>query len=306
MKNPLVYLKHVIKDPITNIEEADSRKKELMPLLYTSIGIAVAGVIGSIFLSFLTVLTVIGGLGVALCLFLFFIIKRAKAKFAALACDGCKAMMEIKTEEDYNKYVTYTIGGISHAINFSQVTESDKGGVTKISALGTSTATIIFECTCPKCGTKNRIQYIISPLKTEVGDAYKPALIKAEIINEETEKMILSTLRALAVHSMKYGFLPAELESKKVSAKKGLTANMLTISLTDEDVKQIKDSIAVELPITSHSIHHADYGKASVSSASCPSSGCFRSVGLKYHRTIDEMAEGFFVRNELNGDISKI
>ena len=60
MGNPIKYLKHVIKDPITNMQEADTRKKELKPLLFTSIGLVVAGVIGMMFLSFLSVIAFLG------------------------------------------------------------------------------------------------------------------------------------------------------------------------------------------------------------------------------------------------------
>jgi len=306
MKNPFKYIKHVIKDPITNIDEADARKRELMPLLYTSIGVTVAGVVGSIFLSFLTVLTAIGALGVLLCLFLLFVIKRAKAKFAALTCDGCKKMMEIKTKEDYDKYVTYSLAEFAHSITFSHVTDSNKIGLQKISATGSSSVSVIYTCTCPNCGTKNGIRYRITPFNTEMAEVYKPSLTKKEEIDLETKAVVVSTFRALAAHSRGYGALPVELENKKITAKKALTTNTLTFALSDTDVEQIKDSTAIDLPITSHSIHHADYGKVSTAVASCPSSGKFRSVRLKYHRTVEEMAEGFFVRNELNGDISKV
>ena len=33
MKNPIAYLKHIVKDPINTIAEADARKKEIMPLI---------------------------------------------------------------------------------------------------------------------------------------------------------------------------------------------------------------------------------------------------------------------------------
>ena len=43
MKKFLAYLKHLFKDPINTAAEADARKKELMPWLYGSIGVAVGG-----------------------------------------------------------------------------------------------------------------------------------------------------------------------------------------------------------------------------------------------------------------------
>lgn len=305
MKNPLKYLKHVIKDPITNIEEADVRKKELMPLLYTSVGLVVVGVVAGLLLEFLMVIAGIGALGLLLCLFLFFIIKKAKEKFAALTCDGCKEMMEIKTEEDYKKYVTYSLSGFSHEIKYSQVTNSEKNGIIKISAYGSSSVCVDYICTCPKCGTKNGIKYRITPFNTTMEEEYKPALIRAEQIEAETETKVLSTFRALVAHSAEIGGYPVELDTKKVTAKKMIGSDTISFSLSDHDVEELKEATAIELPVTSHSIHHPDYGKASIASASCPAGGKFRSVGLKYHRTVEEMAEGFFVRNELNGEISK-
>ena len=32
MKNPLAYLKHIVKDPVNTIAEADARKKEIMQI----------------------------------------------------------------------------------------------------------------------------------------------------------------------------------------------------------------------------------------------------------------------------------
>ena len=41
MGNPIAYIKHLMKDPINTIAEADARKKEIMPWLFGSIGVAV-------------------------------------------------------------------------------------------------------------------------------------------------------------------------------------------------------------------------------------------------------------------------
>ena len=39
-----------------------------------------------------------------------FIIKNAKQKFTALTCNKCNVMAEIKTPEDFAKYVSYSVG----------------------------------------------------------------------------------------------------------------------------------------------------------------------------------------------------
>lgn len=86
MKNPLVYLKHLVKDPINTIAEADARKKEIMPWLYGSIALAVVpSVLGGAIsaLSFLTIFGMIGIFATMFFGFLLFVIKKAKEKFKA-------------------------------------------------------------------------------------------------------------------------------------------------------------------------------------------------------------------------------
>jgi hypothetical protein len=100
MKNPLAYLKHLVKDPINTIAEADARKKEIMPWLYGSIALAVVpSVLGGAIsaLGFLTIFGIIGIFAVMFFGFLLFVIKKAKEKFKALTCNKCNVMAEIKT-----------------------------------------------------------------------------------------------------------------------------------------------------------------------------------------------------------------
>jgi formate/nitrite transporter FocA (FNT family) len=63
MKNPLQHVKHLMKDPINTIAEANERKKEIMPWLYGSIALAVVpSVLGGAIdaLGFLTIFGMIG------------------------------------------------------------------------------------------------------------------------------------------------------------------------------------------------------------------------------------------------------
>ena len=84
MKNPLDYVKHIVKDPITTIDEANTRKKEIMPLFFISLGVMV---VGTLLMSLLdgmmvmSVLSLIGLVGVGFCGFLFFVISSAKKRF---------------------------------------------------------------------------------------------------------------------------------------------------------------------------------------------------------------------------------
>lgn len=111
MKNPLAYLKHIVKDPINTVAEADERKKEIMPLLYGSAGVLALGVILQVAakLDFMAVFSFIGLVGVGFCGFLFTVISSAKKRFEALTCSKCNSMSEIKTSAEFAKYVSFAV-----------------------------------------------------------------------------------------------------------------------------------------------------------------------------------------------------
>ena len=165
MKNPIKHLKHIWKDPINNIEEANARKKEIMPWFYGSIGAAFLGCGLSILLDFLMILGLIGVFGVMGFGFLLFIIKKAKEKFEALTCDKCKTMAVINTPEEFAQLVSYTTRetdatflGVSHPA-------SNNGVVSKIQAKGSATAVVFIDLKCPHCGNVKRLEYVITPFK---------------------------------------------------------------------------------------------------------------------------------------------
>ena len=91
MRNPLAYLKHIVKDPINTIAEADARKKEIMPLLYGSAGVLALGLILQVAakLDFMAVFSFAGLAGVGFCGFLFMVISSAKKRFEVLTCSKC-------------------------------------------------------------------------------------------------------------------------------------------------------------------------------------------------------------------------
>ena len=103
MKNPLKHLKHMWKDPITTIDEANARKKEVLPWLFGSIGVAVlgAGLSNVKGLDFLMFVGIIGIFGVMAFGFMLFIIKKAKQKFEALTCNHCNTMATFENAEKY-------------------------------------------------------------------------------------------------------------------------------------------------------------------------------------------------------------
>ena len=167
MKNPLTHLKHMWKDPINTIDEAKARKKEIMPWLYGAIGLAVlgAGLSNIDGLGFFMIFGLVGIFGVMILGFLLFIIKKAMQKFQALTCSKCNVMAEIKTAEDFDKYVSYTIGahnaeylGISHP-------SSNNGVVSKVEAKGVATAAVSIKLKSPHCGEIKHLIYSMTPFR---------------------------------------------------------------------------------------------------------------------------------------------
>lgn len=166
MKNPLKYLKHITKDPVTTISEAKARKKEIMPLFFISLGVLVISVVLQTFIDSLimSIFLLIGLIGVGFCGFLFFVIQKAKQKFTALTCDKCNTMAEIKTIEDFNKYISYTV--LKDYAKFTGYSGNNKPtngifAVVKYSA--SSSAVVSVELTCPHCGEVKHLTYNAEP-----------------------------------------------------------------------------------------------------------------------------------------------
>ena len=162
MKNPIKHLKHMWKDPINTIDEANARKKEVMPWLYGSIGVAVLGCglsnIGP--LGFLMIFGLVGVFGIMAFGFMLFIIKKAKEKFAALTCDECNTLAVIKTPEEYAEFVSYSVesnvatySGISHPA-------SNNGVVERVTAKGSASAVVSIDLKCPNCGNVKKLSYV--------------------------------------------------------------------------------------------------------------------------------------------------
>lgn len=261
MKNPIKYFKHLVKDPINTIEEANARKKEIMPWLYGSIAVAVVanvlpGIISA--LSFLSIFGIIGVFGVMFFGFLLFIIKKAKEKFAALTCNGCNTMATFTTQEDFNKFVSYTASedvatyaGISHPA-------SKDGVVSNVDASAASNVTVSITLTCPNCGQAKHLKYNIVPFKCSMSE--KKVLVR----DLETVKFRLET-----------------------------AVKEVVKDYNDPDKRK-------NIPYTIQSVHHPDYENRTK-----PQTGSttYNGVKIGYRRDVDELVEGFFIHNELNGKI---
>lgn len=263
MKNPLKQIKHMWKDPINTIDEANTRKKEIMPWLFGSIGLAVlgAGLSNIDGLSFLMIFGLVGIFGVMAFGFLLFIIKKAKQKFTALTCNKCNVMAEIKTPEDFAKYVSYTVGkheaeylGISHP-------SSNNGVISKVEAKGSATVVVSIDLKCPHCGEVKRLHYTITPFKCSAVE----------------EKVLVRDVEGV--------------KSRLENAVKEVVRDY-----NDSDKRPT-------FPYSIHSKKSPDYenrNKAQVGTSWIPR---YNGVRIDYRKDVEEMVEAFFLENQLDGTI---
>ena len=264
MKNPLKQIKHMWKDPINTIDEANARKKENMPWLYGSIAVAVVpSILGSLIsvLDFLTMFSIIGVVGVMVFGFLLFIIKKAKQKFQALTCDKCNVMAEIKTPEDFAKYVKYTVGehvaeyrGISHPA-------STNGVISKVEAKGSATVAVSIDLKCPHCGEVKRLIYTITPFKCSAVEE-KVTVSQVEVVKMRLENNVKEVVRDYNDLEKRASF-PYSIHSKK-------------------------------------NPNYENRTKAQVGTSYIPR---YNGVRIDYRKDVEEMVEAFFLENQLDGTI---
>ena len=252
------YFKHIFKDPINSIEEADQRKKELKPLLFVSIGVMVAFVALGALVDFLSFFGVIGLAGVVVSLFLMGVCNSIKKRFKFLTCNKCKKLAEITTQEDFDKYVTYEVidSGVEFAKPFT--VDGDPGMYKEIRLDVTVWARVALALKCPECGDVKYGTFRIEPLKLERKEYKVPVVAAADFV---------------------------------ALARKEFDA---ILEAFDEDETAV--------PFTITSIHHPDYENRTK-----PQIGQtkFGNVVIKYHRTLQELVDGYFLRKELNYDISE-
>ena len=169
MKKALDFLKHLVKDPINTIAEADERKKEIMPFLYGSLGVLALGVILQLVakLEFMAALSFIGLASTAFFGFLLWVIKKAKERFEGLTCSKCNTLAEIKTPEDFAKYVSYVVEKDCATFKegqHSKVTPTN-GVHSFVKITGSSSAVVWVDITCPNCGEVKHLKYEARPFE---------------------------------------------------------------------------------------------------------------------------------------------
>lgn len=269
MKNPIIFLKHVVKDPINTIAEADARKKEIMPWLYGSIALGVVPTVlgGAIeALSFLTIFGMIGIFATIFFGFLLFVIKKAKEKFKALTCNKCNTMAEIKTPEEFAKYVSYTVGENKAVFNGVSHPASNNGVVSEISAKASATVDVEIALTCPHCGNVKKLKYTVVPFKCSVSE--KSVHVRdVEVVKSRLDSAMRSVV-ADYNNPEKHNDIGYSIHSKK-NPNYALRTKPTTG----------KDTVA--------------YPR-------------YNGVKIDYHKDVEEMVEIFFLENQLDGKIVEI
>lgn len=267
MKNPLTYLKHIVKDPINTIAEADARKKEIMPLLYGSAGVLALGLILQLAakLDAMAVLSFVGLVGVAFCAFLFWVIKKAKERFESLTCAKCHALAEIKTPEAFAKYVSFTIEkDQANFKGYSGNKEPTNGVYSLVKYIGTSTAVVSVELTCPHCGEVKHLKYTCEPFKCH-----------AEAKN---------------VGALQFAAVSSSLETAVRTA------------VNDYNTPGKKESIPYSIH-SSKNPHFAERNtfKGANASGARPD---YMGAKIEIHQDVEEMLEHYFVIPQINGTLT--
>lgn len=266
MKNPLQYLKHIVKDPINTIAEANARKKEIMPLFYGSLGVLALGLIlqAAAGLDFMMAFSFIGLIGVAFCGFLFMVISTAKKRFEALTCDKCNYLAELSTPEEFSKYVSYSVEKDEAAFKgYTGNKEPTNGVYSQVKVSGAASAVLSVMLTCPKCGEVKHLKYSTSPFQCHIEKKNVPARDYVDI-RRAMEDLVRSVVE----------------------------------DYNDPDKKKY-------IPYTFHSSKNPNFEnrykfKGANGADAHPE---YRGVRVDYHKDAEETLEHYFVLRELHGSL---
>ena len=267
MKNPLKYLKHIVKDPINTIAEADARKKEIMPWLFGSIALAVvANVLGGAVdaLSFLTIFGLIGIFATMFFGFLLFVANSAKKRFEVLTCDKCNTLAEIKTPEAFAKYISFAVEKDEAVFKgYSGNKQPTDGVYSLVSFSASSKALVAVDITCPHCGKVRHLKYSAEPFKCSA-------------------------------------------QAKKVGALAFPSVRMSLETAVRTAVNDYNDPNRRALvPYTFHSSKNPNFERRTTFKGANASDAHPNYMGARidYRKDVSEMLEHYFVINELNGTL---
>ena len=267
MKNPLAHLKHVVKDPINTIAEADARKKEVMLLLYGSLGVLAVGLVLQLAakLDFMAVFSFIGLAGAGFCAFLLAVINGAKKRFEGLTCNKCHTLAEIKTPEAFAKYISYTVEKDEAVFKgYSGNKEPTNGVYSLVKFSGSSNAVVSVKLTCPHCGEVKHLKYSAEPFKCHA-EATKVGALQFPTVKTSLETAVRAAVNDYNNPDKKTA-IPYSLHSSK----------------------------------NPHFEQRTTFKGANASGARPD----YMGVKIDYHKDVEEMLAHYFVLNELNGSLT--
>lgn len=184
MRNPIAYFKHLVKDPVNTIDEVKARKKEILPWFIGSVAFAVlTGVAADIdAIDFLSNFTILGVAGIMFFGFLLIVANAAKKRFEALTCDKCNTLAQIKTYEDFIKYISYSVEKDEAVYKgYSGNKEPTNGIYSQVKVSATSSAVFSVDLTCPNCGEVKHLKYSAEPFKCHMEEKNVRAINYADI-----------------------------------------------------------------------------------------------------------------------------
>ncbi len=146
------YIKHLVKDPVTNSAEAKARRKELLTFLCISLAIVVIPlVIGAIlgkilpfevvqvFTSIISIPVIIGVVGVLFSGILFLMLVKISMVIKMRECTGCKQQITLDGLVEYKVLRKWVDKEVSTQNNRTRVTETER-------------ALVELHCKCQNCG----------------------------------------------------------------------------------------------------------------------------------------------------------
>ena len=192
MKNPI----QLWKEPVRTVAQAEQKKKDIMPWLFISIGVIAVPTILNIFIeSFIfSLFMVIGIFATLYFVFLLSIAQTAKKKFEALTCNKCNTMAAFETPEEFEKFVSYSVG--KHEATYKGVSHpgTNNGVVSKIEAKGNASVVVSIKLKCPHCAEVKQLEYHIVPFKCS--DVQEKVLVRdVELVKTRLENAVKEVVK---------------------------------------------------------------------------------------------------------------
>lgn len=173
-KSIIDEVKHIVKDPVTTIEEANERRKKVLKVLGITVAFGVGVSLLGTFVEPLQIITSIlvlpTGFIILACLIMLVVLIKMKSKFKTLECPNCK------TRITYGDNVKYTVLNV-HTRLTSNDTQAERKEYTRVQ----------FDCRCQNCGAEKTF---IHDFCTQVVKASGTGTVTATGQNRPLEELI--------------------------------------------------------------------------------------------------------------------